>query len=297
MVVVTGASSGIGRATSLEIASQGGSLVLVSRQEQALQELASECRKRGGEALAGMADVTDEKAVSDVFEQALERFGRIDALVNNAAVTAFGGIDEVSMDAFRRVIETNLIGYVHCIRSVLPHFRKRGTGTIVNVSSVISKAPQPFTTAYSASKCAINGLSDALRAELADEPGIQLCTVLPPSVDTPIFQHGANYSGHEVKPMQPVYSARKVADVIVASLVHPQREIHIGFPGPMITALKNVAPAISDMLFSKKVRDDHFMSSPAMDSQGNLKIPDTERNEISGGWKDDDPTRTQSHKT
>lgn len=198
VVVITGASSGIGRAAAQEFARRGATLVLAARRAQALDEVARECKELGGHALAVPTDVTDEAAVQDLARRAIETFGRIDVWVNNAAVTLFARIEEAPYEDYRRVIETNLLGYVHGARAAIPYFREQGSGVLVNVSSVVGKVGQPNTSAYCATKFAIVGLSECLRQELLDVEDIHVCTVMPPSVDTPIFQHAANYTGRVI---------------------------------------------------------------------------------------------------
>src|SRR5690606_21511524 len=136
----------------------------------------------------------------------------------------------------RRVIETNLFGYVHGARTALPYFREQGCGTLINVASAVAAAPQPYTSAYVASKFAIRGLSDCLRMELSLDhvPDIHVCTVLPATVDTPLFQHAANYTGRAVQAMPPVYAAERVARAIVDLVTSPEREVFVGNAGRLM---------------------------------------------------------------
>jgi NAD(P)-dependent dehydrogenase (short-subunit alcohol dehydrogenase family) len=145
VVVITGASAGIGRSTALEFAERGASVVLVARRAEALDDLARECEDAGGRALAAPADVTDEEALRDVVRRSVERFGRIDVWVNNAAVSAFGRFEEVPSDVYRRVIETNLFGYVNGARAALAQFHEQGRGVLINVSSVVGVGAIPYT--------------------------------------------------------------------------------------------------------------------------------------------------------
>jgi NAD(P)-dependent dehydrogenase (short-subunit alcohol dehydrogenase family) len=168
VVVITGASTGIGRAAALKFAPQGATVVVSGRREQVLQRLAEHCEKLGGRALAIPADVTDQEAIKSLARRVIETFGRIDVWVNNAAVTLFARIEEAPYEAYRRVIETNLFGYIHGARAVLPYFRKQGSGTLINVSSVVGKLGSPFVSAYTTSKFGIVGLSESLRMELQD---------------------------------------------------------------------------------------------------------------------------------
>jgi NAD(P)-dependent dehydrogenase (short-subunit alcohol dehydrogenase family) len=284
VTVITGASSGIGRATALHIAGLGGSLVLAARKAAPLHEVAYLCEERGGLAMAVPTDVTNEQAVLDLAERAARRFGRVDVLVNGAAVSAFARIERVPMETYRRVLETNVIGYVHCIRAVLPYMRDQGSGVIINVSSVLGKLPQPFTTACSMSKFAVDGLAQALRSELADVPDIHVCTVLPPSVDTPLHHHPANFGGHHAEPMSAIHSAEEVAGAVVECILSPRREVQVSAAGPMLTLLKNIAPGLGERLFGRKVREDQFTDDSVAPTGGNLMQPDPHHNTISGGW-------------
>jgi NAD(P)-dependent dehydrogenase (short-subunit alcohol dehydrogenase family) len=148
VVVITGASSGIGRAAAEAFANEGSTVVLAARREAALRDVAHHCEAMGARALVVPTDVTDEQAVNHLAQQALENFGRIDVWVNNAAVTLFARFEEAPSDVYRRVIETNLFGYIYGARYAIRAFREQGSGVLVNVSTVAALAPQPYTSAY-----------------------------------------------------------------------------------------------------------------------------------------------------
>jgi short-subunit dehydrogenase len=285
VIVITGASSGIGRAAALEFAHQGATVVVAARSEEQLQEVAEQCGRLGGRGLAFPVDVRDEARVAELARKSVETFGRIDVWVNNAAVTLFGRLEETPIEPCRQVMETNFFGYLHGARAVIPQFREQGRGVLINVSSMVGKVGQPFTSMYVSSKFAINGLSECLRMELMDAPEIKVCTVLAGSIDTPLFQHGANYTGRAVKPMEPVYSAEKAAATIVRLAEHPRREVYVGSAAAMLHLTRTMAPSISERLMAGQVETDHFQDRPASPSSGNLGKPMQEWNSISGGWR------------
>jgi len=162
VVVITGASSGIGRATALHLAGKGARLVLAARGEKALRALAKECRKRGGTAIPITTDVTDPEAMEALASRAVEEFGQLDGWMNNAAVSVFGRLTEVPLEDFRRVLDVNINGYVHGARAALPHMQAHGSGVLINVASIVGEVAQPYTAAYSMSKAAVRALGVSL---------------------------------------------------------------------------------------------------------------------------------------
>jgi NAD(P)-dependent dehydrogenase (short-subunit alcohol dehydrogenase family) len=284
VVVITGASSGIGRAAALALAEQGAAVVLAARREEALREVEHDCVHRGARALVVPTDVADEAQVQRLAERAIEAFGRIDAWVNNAAVTLFGRFEEVPPEVYERVLRVNLFGYIHGARAVLPYLREQGEGVLINVASVVGYVGQPYTSAYCTSKFAIRGFSECLRQELLDAPGIQVCTVLPSSIDTPLFQHAANYTGRSIKPMEPVYPAAMVADAIVRLIRHPRREVIVGAAGQMLAAAHALAPGLTERMMAGKVESDHFADVPTPSSRGNVVEAMPQWSAVSGGW-------------
>lgn len=283
VVVITGASSGIGRATALRFASQGATVVLAARNAEALREVATECEQLGARAMPIPTDVTDEGAVKALARHALENFGHIDVWVNNAAVSLMAPFEQAPSDAWRRVIETNLFGYVYGARAALPAFREQGRGVLINVSSVNGRVGGPYVSAYVASKFAIRGLGESLRQELRGED-IHVVTVMPASIDTPIFQHLGNYTGRAIQPMSPVYTAERAARVIVNAARRPRREVMVGTSAHIEGFLHRLMPGFSERMMGKQVERDHFQDVPAVPSPGNLFMPQQPAS-ISGGWR------------
>lgn len=258
VVVITGASSGIGRAAALAFAREGANLVLGARREHLLNEVVRECGEQGGEAIAVRTDVTDPHAVELLAQAAERRFGRIDVWINNAGVTAIGRFERLPADAFRQVIETNLFGCVNGARAALARFAAQGEGILINNASLNAYLPQPYASAYVTSKYAVRAFSDCLRTEWLDEPGIAVCTVLPAMIDTPFFQHAANYAGHPIKAIPPVYAAERVAETLVSLAKSPRRETFVGPNGPVMAFLRNLAPSLGNRLVARAVERGHF---------------------------------------
>lgn len=285
VVVITGASSGIGRATAREFARRGATVVLAARREEALRAALAECEDLGGRGLVAPTDVSDAEQVDRLADTALRNYDRIDVWVNNAAVSLFGRIEETPRGPYERVLDTNILGYVNGARAAIRQFREQGEGRLINVSSMVGHTGQPYTSAYVASKWAIRGLSECLRMELMDAPGIRVSTVLPASIDTPIFQHAANYTGRAVKAMTPVYPPEQVAAAIVRLAQRPRREVFVGNAGRMIAALRTLAPALGERIMARQVETDHFQKGqPSPSTEGNLFAPMADRFGARGGW-------------
>ena len=281
-VVLTGASSGIGRATALELAGQGARLILAARRADAVEDTAQRCRALGASATALVCDVTLEADVARVASHALEQAGRIDVWINNAGVTAFGALESTPLPELRRVVETNLWGSVHGARAVIPIFRRQHAGTLINVGSILSKVGQPFVPSYVISKFALRGLSEALRAEVADEPSIHVCTLLPYAVDTPHFQTGANFVGREAHAMPPALAPEVVARALVTLIERPRRELHVPRSAQLGLALHALFPRTVERVIHDTLSRWHFGERQQLDAGGNLWRPAAEGPAVRG---------------
>lgn len=281
VAVITGASSGLGRETAYQLAGRHTRVVLAARREDELERTAEGCRERGGEALVVPTDVTNADAVQRLATAAVEHWGRIDAWINNAGVTSFALIDEGELADHRRVIETNLFGAIHGVRAVVPIFRRQRRGTLVNVGSLLSKVGNPFVPSYVISKFALNGLSEALRVELAEYPDIEICTLFPYAIDTPHFQTGANAIGRRISAMPPVQSPEVVARALVGLIEHPRRQRFVPRVAELGLVVHRLAPRTTERLLLRALRRFHLGEDEAP-RRGNLYRPVAEAGAVHG---------------
>ena len=221
VVLVTGASSGIGRATAVRAARQGAHVVLVARDEGPLKDAAVACEESGAAStLVVPADVGDDAAVAAAVRTVLDRHGRVDVAVSNAGVVSYGRVEDVPAEVFDGVLRTNLHGSVNVARHVVPVLRRQEQGSLVLVGSVIGHIAVPGMTAYSVSKWGVRALARHLQLENRDLADVHIGYVAPGGVDTPIYAQAANYDGHEGSPPPPVSSPDKVARQILDKVGH-----------------------------------------------------------------------------
>lgn len=293
VIVITGASSGVGRGAALEFAKQKAKLVLASRNGKALEEIAAECESMGSMVVVQITDVTDANAVNELAKAAITTFGKIDVWVNNAGVLAAGELSETPVEIHTRVIQTNLIGYIHGAHAVLPYFKRQRHGILINNISIGGWLPVPYATGYSASKFGLRGFSQALRGELSNFPGIYICDLIPAFLDTPGIQHAANFTGSVIKPPPPVYDPMLVASSMVEIVLHPRTSVMVGSATPFLRVMQSVSPSLTGRV-TRNVMSAYFKhadASPA--TTGNLFQPVEYGTSIHGGWNftADMPTR------
>lgn len=273
MVVITGASSGLGRETARQFARLGDRVVLAARRRADLEATAETCREEGGEALVVPTDVREPAQIDALVDAVMATWGRIDVWVNNAGVTLFGHLDQAPFEEHRAVIETNLLGALAAARKVIPIFERQGTGVLINVGSVLSHVAQPFVPSYVISKFGLKGLTEALRVQVADLPGVHVCGIYPFSIDTPHFETAGNVLPHRARAIPPIQSPEKVARAIVDLAARPRDQVFV----PKGIALGLLAHALlprrTERVLLHALRRWHFDEREAPRTSGSLFEP------------------------
>jgi short-subunit dehydrogenase len=283
-VVITGATSGVGRATAIAFANYGAKLVLAGRREDALKELVALCKEQGGLAIGVPTDVTDAEALQNLASVANEFGGGIDVWFNNAGVLAAGPFDETPIEVHQQVIEINLLGYIKGAHAVLPYFKKQGRGILINNISVGGWFPVPYGVGYSASKFGLRGYSEALRGELIPYPAIHVCDLFPAFLDTPGIQHAANFTGKFLKPAPPVYDPQQVASSVVSLAIKPRSSMTVGAVATLLKVAHGLFPSVSRFITAKMIDAYLKVAEPVETSTGNLFQPLEYGTSIHGGW-------------
>ncbi len=251
VIVITGASSGIGLATAKLAAERGAKVVLNARTREALAQAVDEIKYAGGEAVFVEADVSKAEDFDKIAAVAIDRFGRIDTWVNNAGVGIWGMIEEVDETDMRQLFETNFWGVVHGSQTAIKYLRDKG-GAIINVGSVTSDRAFPVQGIYSASKHAVKGFTDALRMELAHEGApISVTLIKPASIGTPMPQHVKDLHAEEPNFPPPVYAPEEVARTILHAAEYPVRDAYIGSGARTLGLLAGIAPRFLDWVSAK----------------------------------------------
>lgn len=275
-VVITGATSGIGRETARAFARAGADVVVAGRREERLREVAGEIEGDGGRALAVRTDVADQAQVENLIARAVARFGRIDTLVNNAGVGIAARFEQQSLDDFRRVMDINFWGAVYGCKAALPRMRAQTNGgVIINVSSILGRRGVPYQTAYCASKFALRGFSEALRTEVMAE-SIDVSTIFPGAIETELFESAANQTGLEMPDFAPKFPARDLAEMIVQDARFPQPEIVMALDAQLIEFFNRMAPGLVDTMLGQSLPFIEGMRNAAggaASNHGNLYRP------------------------
>lgn len=273
VMVITGASSGIGLATAEAAAAAGVALALTARSISTLEGVVSRIEADGGEAIALEGDVSDRRQMEDVARAAVDRFGRIDSWVNNAGVSIYGRLEEVTEEDSRRLFDVNFWGVVNGSLAALPYLRRQG-GALINVGSEVSEAVVSLQGMYSASKHAVKGFTDALRVEVEeiDEAPVAITLIQPTAVDTPFPQHARNYMDREPKLPTPQIEPAKVAEAILEAATSHTRDTRVGAGSKLNTAMAKLAPGLADRMAAAQA-DRQQYDEPPRDPAGTLYTP------------------------
>lgn len=264
VVVITGASSGIGLVTARMAAKRGARLVLAARSEEALSQLVNEIKGAGGEAVYVVADVAREEDIRRVAAAAIERFGRFDTWVNNAGVSIYGRLLDVSIEDQRLLFETNFWGVVYGSYIAAEHLKQHGGGALINIGSTVSDRAIPIQGIYSASKHAVKGFTDALRMELEEEGApISVTLIKPGAIDTPYPHNARNYLESEPTLPPPVYAPEVVAETILYCAEHQEREVFAGGGGKALSASEKYAPRLTDKVMEWTMFDMQKSGKPS----------------------------------
>ena len=282
-VVVTGASSGIGRATALAFAAEGANVVVAARRAELLDTLALECEAAGGRALAVPTDVTDGAAMAALADAAVARFGAVDTWVNVAGTGVFGPFEDADMALHRKTIEVNLIGAMNGAAAALPIFKRRGRGVLISTVSMGGWSPVPYAAAYTASKFGLRGFNASLRQQFAAREDIHVCGVFPAMVDTPGLDHVANASGKRIDPGPFLYTAGDVASVVLGLARHPRAEVSVGRPARASQAAYALSPRLTELATGALFRWLLRRAGPAPKTEGALRAPIPAGTTASGG--------------
>jgi short-subunit dehydrogenase len=270
VIAITGASSGIGLATALTAAERGAKVVLIARSGDTLDEIVKEILLSGGEAFSIILDVADRTAVESAAALVVGRYGRIDSWVNNAGVSIYGSIEEISDEDNRRLFETNFWGIVNGSLSALPYLRQSG-GALINVGSEVSDAIVPLQGMYSTSKHAVKGFTDALRVELesVEKTPVSITLIQPTAVNTPYPEHARNYMANEPKLPSPMIDPHQVAEAILNAATSGGRDVAVGAMAKMNTFMARLVPRLADRLSAKQATRQQ-QELPPLNPQGTL---------------------------
>jgi NAD(P)-dependent dehydrogenase (short-subunit alcohol dehydrogenase family) len=251
VLVITGASSGLGRAVARGAGARGAKVVVAARNGEALEAAAREIEAAGSEAYACVTDVTDSEQVDELVARAVERFGRIDTFVANAMVTVYAEVEQLEPDELRRVVDVNFFGVANCLWASLPHL-KASQGTFLHVSSALAYRGIPLQAAYCASKAAGRTFLESARVELEKHrAGVAVSLVLPGAIDTPQFDRDRQKIGYRPQPVPPIYEPEPFAEAVLRCCEQPARELPIGWGAQKLLWGQKLSPRAGDWVLRR----------------------------------------------
>jgi short-subunit dehydrogenase len=283
-VVITGASSGFGKGVARKLSEDGANVVLAARRTTLIEELAKEC---GPNAVAVTTDISNEEDMNRLMDTALAAFGTVDVWFNNAGLGIIGSFTDTPLKDLNRLVDINMVGTMYGSHLALRQFKKQGYGTLINMSSFVSKVPLPFGAAYTATKFGITGLGGGLYEEMKLEGhrDIHVCTVHPWVTDTPWVEHLANYSGHEIV-FGPVDAPEKVISVVMGLIDRPTASVDVGFKSKTAVAAFEGMPQVVEYLNGRSLLGMLRSAPEAANSAGSLHEPREEGTDVTGEMRE-----------
>lgn len=258
--------------------------MLASRSAKALDEIRRDCTADGATVIVVPTDVGDAAAVDALFDAAMSRFGRVDAVVHAAAVLAYGRFDEVPADVFDRIQTTNITGTANVARTALRVLKTQERGHLVVVGSLLGKISTPFLSSYVTSKWAVHALVRALQIEARSTPGVEISLISPGGVDTPVYSQAGSYTGRMGRPPPPVDAPEKVARAIIRSIDKPRRERSVGVANPLMVTGFRFLPGVFDALVTPLMRVGAMSRDRVDPHHGNVFEPLPEGEAVHGAW-------------
>lgn len=271
VIVVAGASSGIGRAVARAAGARGAKVVVSARNVEALERAVEEVEAAGGEGLSVPGDATSQVDAESLCARAVERFGRIDTFVASVMVTVYAEVDQLDVEELRRVMDVNFLGRVHAYRAALPYL-KESRGTFIDVNSGLAYRGIPLQAAYCASKAAARVYFESARVELLKEKaGVDVCLVLPGGINTPQFERGRQKLGRQPQPVPPIYQPEPVADAVLYCAERPQRELPVTWAAQKLLWGQKLSPRAGDLVLLRTGWEGQTTGEPKpVDSPDNL---------------------------
>lgn len=283
-MLITGASSGIGRAAALQLAEEGANLVLLARSPDVLEVVRQECEDRGGTALVTVADVRDVDALDAAFAAARRTFGTLDGVVHSAGALAYGRFEDVPTEVYDSALGATLTGTANVARCALREFKEAGGGNLVFLGSLLGKISTPYMSSYVTAKWGVHGLVRTLQIEARSTPGIHISLISPGGVNTPVYLQAGTYLGRNGRPPPPVDTPQKVARAVVRALSHPRRETSVGLANRVVVSGFRLFPGVFDRIVTPLMTAGGLSRGNVPNSPGNVLTPLPLGEAVHGRW-------------
>jgi NAD(P)-dependent dehydrogenase (short-subunit alcohol dehydrogenase family) len=289
VVLIFGATSGIGLASALRFAARGDRLVLLARSAESLGRVADRCRAIGSADVESCAiDIAVRSEVEAALELAIARHGRIDVVVLSSSLMAYGTVETIPAEVFERTVQTAIFGTANVARAVLPQFRRQRAGILIVINSLLGSVTVPKMSAYAVSKWGQRALVRTLQQEVRRERGVRVCLVSPGSVNTPIYYQAANYVGRQPRPPWPIRSPEHVGEVVERLADRPRQHVSVpvGVTNPLIISGFRLLPFVYDRIVGALFGLLSLTRRPIEPTAGNVEQPRPDAERMHGHWPD-----------